>query len=315
MTTIPWYLLLPLGAAIVYATASMFLKKALSEGLRPMASFHINNWAGALVTLPLLLVEHGQVDWAHAYEPMIAGVIFFAGGWFTFLAMMRGDVSLVTPVLGSKLIFVALASTFFVADKMPAIMWVAALLTTAGIVVMSSTDLKTPKGAHLAGPVVMALVSAAIYATSDMVVQRWAGAFGSFAFIAIMGATTAALSVIAMLIPGRPELRWCPATRWSVLGSFLFAIQSTTTGLSLGFFKDAMGINVVYATRGMWILLIVAVFGPLIGNLERHDSGKAYRVRILAACLLLLGVFCAVKGRMQEAHNPPKKVALNSPPA
>jgi drug/metabolite transporter (DMT)-like permease len=295
---IPWYLLMPLAAAILYAGASMFIKKALSGGLSPIACFHINNWAGAVVTVPLLFLTHAPVDWAQVYLPMIVGTVFFTGGWFTFLAMMRGDVSLVTPVLGSKLIFVAIASALFVAEKMSGIMWLAALITTAGILLMSATDLKTPKGGRLAGPVVMALISAAIYASSDMLVQRWAPGFGAITFIVIMAITTATLSLIAMLLPGAPVLRWCPATRWSVLGSFLFAVQATVTGLALALFHDAMGVNVVYATRGLWILLIVAVFGPLIGNLERRDSGKAYRFRIIAACMLLVGVICAVKGRM-----------------
>lgn len=295
---IPWYLLIPLAAAIIYAAASMVLKKALSAGLPPIASFHINNWAGAVVTLPLLFLQRGPVTWADAHLPMIVGAVFFSGGWFTFQAMKRGDVSLVTPVLGSKLIFVAIASGLFAAERMPPIMWLAALITTLGILLMSATDLKTPKGGHLAGPVVMALISAAIYAASDMLVQRWAPAFGSLDFIAVMGWTTAALSGIAMLFPGRPTLQWCPATRWSTLGSGLFAIQATMTGLALALFHDAMGVNVVYATRGLWILLLVAVFGPLIGNLERRESGKAYRFRILAAVLLLIGVVCAVKGRM-----------------
>ena len=294
----PWYLLLPLAAAIVYAAASMVLKKALTEGLPPIVSFHINNWAGVVVTLPLFFVQKGEIAWAQVHQPMIVGAVFFSGGWFTFQAMKRGDVSLVTPVLGSKLIFVAIASGLFAAEKMPPIMWLAALVTTAGILLMSATDMKTPKGGHLAGPVVMALISAAIYAASDMLVQRWAPGFGSFTFIAVMACTTGALSGIAMLLPGRPSLRWCSATKWSTLGSVMFALQATATGLALALFHDAMGVNVVYATRGLWILLMVGVFGPLIGNLERRDSGKAYRVRIIAACLLLLGVFCAVTGRM-----------------
>jgi drug/metabolite transporter (DMT)-like permease len=294
----PWYLLIPLGAAIIYAAASMVLKKALTAGLPPIASFHINNWAGAVITLPLFWLQKEPVAWPEVHHPMIAGLVFFLGGWFTFRAMKLGDVSLVTPVLGSKLIFVALASGLFTAEKMPPVMWLAALITTAGILLMSATDLKTPKGARLAGPVVMALLSAAIYASSDMIVQRWAPGFGSFTFIVIMAWTTAALSGIAMLLPGRPVLRWCPATRWSTAGSALFAIQATMTGLSLAVFHDAMGVNVVYATRGLWILVLVAVFGPLIGNLERRDSGKAYRYRFFAAILLLIGVICAVKGRM-----------------
>ncbi len=294
---IPWYLLIPLASAILYAVASMILKKALTEGLPPMTSFHINNWAGAIVTLPLALLHTGPVNWSQIHHPMIAGTIFFLGGWFTFLAMTRGDISLVTPVLASKLIFVALASTLFASEKMSVIMWVAAIVTMLGIVLMSATDIKTPTGSKFAGPVGLALVSAAIYASSDMVVQLWAPDFGSRMFIVVMALTTGALSVIAMLLPGRPVLRWCTATKWSVAGSSLFGIQAMLTGLSLALFHDAMGINVVFATRGMWILFIVAIFGPLIGNLERRDSGRAYNYRILAGGLLLFGVVCAVIGR------------------
>ena len=54
----------------------------------------------------------------------------------------------------------------------------------------------------------------------------------------------------------------------------------------------------VYATRGMWSLAVVALLGPLLGNRERHESGKAYGIRILAAVLLMAGVVCAVIARM-----------------
>ncbi|MDZ4286867.1 MAG: hypothetical protein U0984_02855, partial [Prosthecobacter sp.] len=263
-----------------------------------MVSFHINNWAGAVVTLPLFFLQKEPVNWAHVHEPIIVGAVFFSGGWFTFLAMTRGDISLVTPVLSSKIIFVAIASSLFVADEMPFIMWIAALVTTAGIVLMSATDFKTPKGGRLAGPVMMALISAAIYASSDMLVQHWAPGFGGMAFIGVMACSTAALSLLAMILPGRPELHWCPATRWSTLGSSLFGFQAMLTGISLALFRDAVGVNVVYATRGLWILFLVGLLGHLFGNQERHDSGKAFRLRVIAACLLLLGVLCAVKGRM-----------------
>jgi drug/metabolite transporter (DMT)-like permease len=201
-------------------------------------------------------------------------------------------------VLGSKVVFVALGATVLVAERIPPIMWLAAIITTAGIFLMSATDLKTPRGGHLAGPVVMALISAAFFAVCDVLVQHWAPAFGAKRFLVICTMTTAGLSLLSMLPPGRPRLAWNTAVRWSVGGSVLIAAQAMLVALALATWGDALGVNVVYATRGLWILLIVAVFGPLIGNLERRDSGKAYRIRILAACLLLVGVVCAVMGRM-----------------
>ncbi|WP_395740082.1 EamA family transporter [Prosthecobacter sp.] len=297
--TLPWYLLFPLAAAVVYAIASLLLKKALVEGAHPMACFHINNWAGMLAFLPLVFLEKQPVQWQEWYVPVGLGALFFVGGWFTFIAMQRGDVSLVTPVLGSKVVFVALGASLFIAGSMKPLMWTAAIITTGGIALMSATDFKTPKGARLAGPVVMALVSAALYAFADVFLQKWAPAFGPKTFLAILAGTTGVLSLGAMtLLPSRPPIPWNRATQWSLGGSALIAAQSITLGLSLAYFNDAVGVNVVYATRGMWSLAVVALLGPLLGNRERHESGKAYGIRILAAILLMAGVVCAVIARM-----------------
>jgi len=298
---LPWYLLLPLVAAVGYAIASMLLKKALVEGAHPMACFHVNNWTSVLVFLPLALFETQPVAWDLWYVPAGLGVLFFIGGWFTFVAMQRGDVSLVTPVLGSKVVFVALGASLFIADSMKPLMWVAAIITTSGIFMMSATDFKTPKGARLAGPVVMALISAALYAFADVFLQKWAPAFGPKTFLAILSGTTGVLSLAAMtLLPKRPPIPWNRATQWSLGGSILIAAQSLVMGLSLAYFNDAVGVNVVYATRGMWSLAVVALLGPLLGNRERHESGKAYGIRIVAALLLMAGVICAVIARMQK---------------
>ncbi len=297
---LPWYLLFPLVGAIGYAIASLLLKKALTEGAQPMACFHINNWTSTLAFLPLAFFETQPVNWHDWYLPVGLGTLFFVGGWFTFIAMQRGDVSLVTPVLGSKVVFVALGASLFITDSMKPLMWVAAIITTGGIFLMSATDFKTPKGARLAGPVVMALISAALYAFADVFLQKWAPSFGPKTFLAILSGTTGVLSLLSMtLLPKRPPIPWNRATQWSIGGSTLIAAQSMTLGLSLAYFNDAVGVNVVYATRGMWSLAVVALLGPLLGNRERHESGKAYGIRIVAALLLMAGVICAVIARMQ----------------
>lgn len=298
---LPWYLLLPLVAAIGYAIASLLLKKALTEGAHPMACFHINNWTSLLVFLPLAFFETQPVAWHLWYMPVGLGLLFFIGSWFTFIAMQRGDVSLVTPVLGSKVVFVALGASFLIADSMKPLMWVAAIITTGGIFMMSATDFKTPKGARLAGPVVMALISAALFAFADVFLQKWAPGFGPKTFLTFLTCTTGLLSLFAMtLLPRRPPIPWNRATQWSIGGSMVIAAQSMIMGISLAFFNDAVGANVVYATRGMWSLIVVALLGPLIGNRERHESGAAYGIRIFAAVLLMAGVICAVVSRMQN---------------
>lgn len=297
---VPWYLLLPLVAAVGYAIASLLLKKALTEGAHPMACFHINNWTSSLAFLPLALFETQQVTWHQWFVPVGLGALFFTGSWFTFIAMQRGDVSLVTPVLGSKVVFVALSASLLIAGSMKPLMWVAAIITTAGIFLMSATDFKTPKGARLAGPVVMALISAAFFALADVFLQMWAPAFGPKTFLALLAGTTGVLSLLAMtLLPKAPPIPWNRATQWSIGGSVMIAVQSIILALALALHNDAIGVNVVYATRGIWSLVVVALLGPLLGNRERHESGRAYGVRIIAGTLLMAGVICAVIARMR----------------
>lgn len=298
MSNLPLYLLLPLAAAFIYAVASMLLKKALVEGAHPMACFHINNWAGMFAFVTMAFFETRPVPWSLVFVPVAVGIMFFVGSWFTFVAMQRGDVSLVTPVLGSKVVFVALATSLLIANGMSALMWLAAILTTGGIFMMSATDIKTPRGARLAGPVTMALVSASFFALADVVMQKYAPTFGGRMFLAVMSSTNGLLSGAVMLIGyNRPPMPWNRATAWSVGGSILVASQSFLMGLALAFHSDAIGVNVVYATRGLFSLMVVALLGPLIGNRERHESGRVYGIRVFAAVLLLVGVVIAVIGR------------------
>lgn len=297
---LPWYLLLPLVAAIGYAIASLLLKKALTEGAHPMACFHINNWTSSLAFLPLALFETQQVAWHQWFIPVGLGALFFTGSWFTFIAMQRGDVSLVTPVLGSKVVFVAISASLLIAGSIKPLMWAAAIITTAGIFLMSATDFKTPKGARLAGPVVMALISAAFFAVADVFLQMWAPAFGPKTFLALLAGTTGVLSMVAItLLPKAPPIPWNRATQWSIGGSVMIAAQSIVLALALALHNDAIGVNVVYATRGIWSLVVVALLGPLLGNRERHESGRAYGIRIIAGILLMAGVICAVIARMR----------------
>jgi uncharacterized membrane protein len=294
----PVYLLLPLIAAVIYAVASLFLKKALSEGAHPGWCFHITNIAGTLCFLPMNWFQKTPVDWSLWYHPATTGLMFFVGGVFTFAAMSRGHVSLVTPVLGSKVIFAALGVMLFIGSGMNWMLWTAAALTTLGIFLMGFTDIQPSARQRLLGPVMLSLISAALYAFSDVFIQKWAAGFGRQAFLVCQSVVCGGLSLIASTVSRKlPKLQWNRTTKWMLAGAVLAGLQSLLMGSALGFFNDPVGVNVVYATRGLWSLMIVAWMGPLIGNHERKQSGSGYTLRIIAAVLLLIAVVFAVLAR------------------
>tara|TARA_B100000925_G_scaffold199888_1_gene151477 strand:- start:23685 stop:24596 length:912 start_codon:yes stop_codon:yes gene_type:complete len=293
---IPYYLLLPLAAAVIYSLGSVVVKRALKEGVTMDQSFHLTNLAVGLLFLPLLLLENDAVDWSELWRPLLMGSLFFVGNWLTFLAIKRGDVSLVTPIMGTKVVFVAVALVLLRGLSPSASLWVAALMTPVGILVMSAAELK--HGHHFLFTIGVTLASAAVFGFCDVLVNWWAEDFGAMTFLAIGSLMVAALSFVMWLLQGQPSMRLEPRlTKWAFGGAILIGLQAIAIGTALGFFDDATGVNVVYASRGLWVIILVVVFGAKLGNSEHQEQGGAFRWRVIGTVILTAAIVIAVIDR------------------
>lgn len=292
----PLYLLLPLFAAVVYALGSIVIKRALKEGVTMDQSFHLTNLALGLMFLPLILLEKGPIDWSQVAKPILCGVAFFFGQWLTFVALRRGDVSFVTPLMGTKVVFVALGVVVLTGKVPSTPLCVAAVLTTIGIFVMGKADLKG--GTHLALTVTLTLSSALLFGLFDVLVSWWAADFGALAFLAIGMGTVPLFSLALWLYQGRPTLSPAqPGAKWARWGAFLIGAQAIGMGMGLSFFNDATGVNVVYASRGLWVIVLLVVFGRIFGNSEHRDTGRGFLWRILGTVILTIAIIIAVADR------------------
>ncbi len=292
----PYYLLLPLVAAIVYSLGSIVIKRALKEGVTMDQSFHLTNLILGVMFLPLLLLEKSTVEWAEAWKPVLMGVAFFVGNWLAFLGIRRGDISLVTPLMGTKVVFVAIG-VVLVTGKIPSVpLWIAAFLTALGIFVMGIPNLK--QGRHLVFTVGVTLASAAVFGVSDVLVSWWAADFGALTFITVGSLSVSVFSLVLWLLQKRPCLKLKPGqTSWAWWAGVLVALQAIAMGIALSFFDDATGINVVYASRGLWAIVLVVVLGTALGNREHKDSGKAFWWRIIGTVILTAAIIIAVVDR------------------
>ncbi len=291
----PYYLLLPLAAAIIYSLGSIIIKRALKEGVTMDQSFHLTNLVVGVMFLPLLFLEEQSIDWTQLWRPIIMGFAFFAGTWLTFVGIRRGDISLVTPLMGTKVVFVAVGMVVLT-GKMPSpALWLAAILTPIGILVMSIGDFK--QGQHLVFTILVTLGSAAMFGLSDVLVNDWAPDFGALAFLALSSLVVAALSVLMWLIQGLPSLIPTTGRSFAGWGAICVGLQAMAIGLSLCFFDDATGINVVYASRGLWVIVLVVVFGGILGNSEHREQGKAFLWRVIGTVILTVAIIIAVMDR------------------
>ncbi len=294
---VPFYLLYPLAAAIVYSLGSIFIKRALKEGATMDQSFHLTNLILGVLFLPLLFLEKETINWAESWKVILMGASFFVGTWLTFVGLKRGDVSLVTPIMGTKVVFVAIALVAIM-DRSPSMaLWIASLLTAVGILVMGWGDIKGGKALFFT--IFITLCAAALFGICDVLVSWWSADFGAMTFLAL-GALGVTLGTVVMWIcQGRPSLSVPrPGRLWAWGGGVCIGIQAIAMGLSLSFIDDATGINVIYASRGLWVIVLVVVLGSWLGNREHKKQGLAFLWRVAGTVLLTSAVVIAVLDRM-----------------
>ncbi len=300
-TPVPFYLLLPLGSAMMYALSTLFLKRGLKEGARLRQAVHVTNIAVGIVVCPLYFFQKDPVAWHLLWQPVSMSLVFYAAGWMTVWAMRQGDVSLVTPVMGTKVVFVALGAALLLDEQLPMLLIVAVVLTAAGIFVLGIPDL-AKSHAKFGPATLLAMLSVSMFAACDLMVKQWAIPFGKHAFIAIASNGVGIISILDIALSRLPFRETYPPTTketrfWIWSSAVLIALQAMVVGVVLAATGDATGVNVVYASRGLWAILLVWIVGHHFANHERHDAGKFYIWRVVGAAMLTLAVILAVVAR------------------
>jgi drug/metabolite transporter (DMT)-like permease len=276
-------LLIPLTSAFLYALAAIFLKRALAEGAgRWRVTFGCN----------MVMAVGYQVCWLARTQPFsgigmahatLAACAFFAGQVFTFLALNRGDVSVVTPILGTKVIWVAVFSMLLVGRGHSAHVWAAVIMTAVGAAILGYQRGVHPRRVALS--VGAALATSCSFGLTDVLVQKYAPEWGFGSFVPVMFLMVGVFSLGFM-----PLLRdgsgWAPG--WLGPGAVLLAVQALGLAYALSTWGEATRINIAYNSRGLWSVVLIWVFGHWFGNTER-DGGTRRMLQRMAGAGLLVG--------------------------
>lgn len=286
----------PLLAAFLFAAASLSLKRGLQEGAGATRSVFITNTTFLVALLPLWWFFDTPVTTALLWAPAVAGLAAFVGSVAQFLALKAGDVSVATPLLGGKVLFVALFSTIILGNALPLSWWLGALLAGLGIFFLG----RSPAGhshppTRLGYTILMSLGSVSSFALMDILIAGWAGEFGFQRFVVVQQVVVFACSLF--LIPFfQGPLRQLPLRCWPWLlgGSLVIVVQFYILNWTISQYGNPTAVNILYSSRGLWSVLLVWSVGPLFGNLERgHGWGMFWR-RGVGAGLLLLAISLVV---------------------
>jgi len=135
------------------------------------------------------------------------------------------------------------------------------------------------------------LGAAAVFSLTDVVVARAAQEVGFCLFGPGMMVGMAALSVgVVPLGPWRQMFRG-DGCGWVWGGAALIGLQGIFLYASIALSGDPVGVNIVYAVRGLCSVLVVAWLGKWLGNREGNLPRPVLVLRALGAVFLLGAVW------------------------
>ena len=268
----PLFLFIPLGCAVLYVLGMLMLKRASELGVGIWRATILANWTCALLFLPWWF-WHGwaPVDWVDYWQPAVTALVFF-----------------VAQVV-VKVIFVTCFSTLLLTDDIPWQWWVGAGLSASAVGLLNLGP--APKHRLVRQTILLALVGSLLFGLCDVLVQRWASAWGPGNFFPPYFVLVGIYS-FGLLKFARGGLRGMSgkAWLWVLPGALLNALNNAGIGITLGVWGQATAVNIVYSSRGLFGVLFVWLAGHWFSNTEREAGGGAFAARALGAVAMIAAI-------------------------
>ncbi len=286
-----WLLALPAGSAALYVVAAFLLKRAIRSGAGQSQVNLAVNVCAAVMFLPLGFFAT-EVDWGLWWMPLTAAVTFFFGQIFTFQALRHGDVSVATPLLGMKVLFIAVVSAVIFREALELRWWVGAAASSLGVILVTGATWRTLGPRLFRADAVMSLSAAVAFALTDVFVRQWAGQFGVAAFIPLMFSVVAGLSLAVFVPRVGMGIFSVPAAARVVLlaGSVVLSVQALGMALALSFYGNATAVNIVYSSRSVWSVVLAWMLGRYFAMHEAGSGPGVMRRRLVGSILLFAAV-------------------------
>ena len=277
----------------MYVAGALLLKRASDLGADVWRTTRIINYTTAIAAVPLWLLGGTIPSSSLWWQAPAAATLFFAGQIFSLLALNTGDVSVATPVLGIKILLVALFSTVLIGDPIGARLWTAAGLSSVAIALLNID--RGHAHSRVGRTIVLAALGATSYACFDVLIQKWSAGWGTGRILPIVMVIGALYSVPLRYV-GRVRLQTdrdpVPRSyaRWLAGGAACFAVQGLMFITSVSIWRQATSANVLYSSRGLWSVVAVWAVGHWFSNREQHHGARVLGWRLIGAVLLMAAI-------------------------
>ncbi|MGC6423669.1 MAG: EamA family transporter [Lentimonas sp.] len=270
------------GAASLYATGSLQIKRSLNQGATKRRAIAVTNIAMALWALPLFFISRGDFELTAWLTAVGAGVALFLGRILSVKSLEVGDLSIVGPLLGMKTLLVAIFSFATGQSELTPWLWIAAILATAGVILIQRGPRKFTKSRRIAA--YYAGGASVLFAGCDILVVEARGQLG------IGWLSPTLFMTVALLVPflGKHPAPPQEAKKPMYLGSVIMGFQTSLVVLLIGLTGQAVLINIVYSSRALWTVVVDRFYG------RGEGVAAFFKWRLAGAALLVSAIIIVI---------------------
>lgn len=293
----PLHLLFPLLSSVLFVFGVLFAKRSITGGASPWTNTFLSNFWLAVCWGLAAVVQGTFLPVSLWWQAALVGLAFVLGQLLTYLAFQYGDVSVATPVFGVKIVMVAIALSLLAGEAVPGRVWLGAVLAAVGVAIVQSGPRPVGTAPRRAmRTIVLAMAASLSLTLFDIGLQTWGRQAGAGQFLPAMFLSVGLWSCGFLPWVDRPaSLTQSGVLRPLVIGSILMTVQAMSMSYSLSRFGDAARINIVYALRGLWAVILSWVLASRFGGQEAKHSVNVMLLRCAGAVLLLTSVLIALQ--------------------
>lgn len=282
-----------LGAALFqsvsYIMSRIFIWKHNRDVIKLLATSHAIIGVFSCILLPFFWPEEMPAFSEYGLSLFSCFLFYMLGQAALFMALGRSDASRISPLLGLKVLILALISVLFLSESFSRWQWLSVLLSLAAAFVLAS------RGGRIGRQSLVWILLACLgYCFSDLGIRvlvrefMYMGLGQASVFTASMTYVLCGVAsvVILLFLPRTSAKMWLAslpfAVSWFIGILFLFACFASI-GVVFG--------NIVQSTRGtISIVLGFAIAHAGFEFIEQKVSRKVFIQRIIAALLMTFAI-------------------------
>jgi drug/metabolite transporter (DMT)-like permease len=290
------YEIMAFVAAITVSFAMMFTKRAYAEGAKQNHILVATTVFQPFIYITLIVLNgEPVVNWGQIHWTLIYSVLLAIGMLVGFKSINMGDASIISPIMGSKVVFVAIGTYIFSIGSISNEVIISVVLCVISIIFLGiefkKTDIEKQDkyGKDIIIPILLALIAITFLGISDIVIQEKAPEMNKLMFMLVGSTVVAAFFLIKGYITDtRIKTVSKSVKKWIWLSGISNGGTGILLAVAIAYYGHATEFNIIMGSRGVISVIAVALFANALKLRESKKSKITLFFRLLGSVCILV---------------------------